>query len=231
MRYDKWGLIFAVINMLLVVGSLALGFYAYQAASRYFAPDVVFVAPFRGDDYFSVDNIRIIPNASLENRGRVTISRNDRRVITPVIFCEADYFSLHIKNFIEGAPWPESENDVPNIVLNEALAWYLFGGIDIVGLTVRVDDEFHRVTGVVRQSGNAYMAWLPIGTTRTQPIRVTAMYLMPHPYSPINARAEAVSLLGNRNISEYAIVDINQYIENMHMRHRVLLYAVWLNKF
>ena len=230
MRYDKWGLIFVVINMLLVVGSLTLGFYAYQAAGRYFAPDVVFVAPFRGDSYFAIDNTRIIPNASLESRGRVTISRNDRQVITPVVFCESDYFSLHFKIFIEGAPWPESENDVPNIVLNEVLTWYLFGGNDIVGLTVRVGDEFHRVTGVVRQSENnrTYMAWLPIGTIRTRPIRVTAMYLTPYPYSPINARADAISLLGNRNLTEYAIVDINQYIENMHIRHRVLLYAVWL---
>jgi len=46
----------------------------------------------------------------------------------------------------------------------------------------------------------------------------------------VTARAEAINFLDiqGRLPSNYAIVDINRYVEGMGVRNRVLLYSVWL---
>ena len=222
---SKGMLLFIAINMLLLILGLAIGSYAYLTAGRYVAQDIVFVAPFGGDAiyHFSVVDTEAIYTTPV-GRGRLKISRGDRRVSTSVMFCEASYFELEFKNFIEGNPWHSSEKDTPVIILNEALAWYLFGGDNITGLTVEIENIFYRITGVIRQEGNEYMAWLPI----SKDMEVTAVYLKPYPFNRISARTAALELLQCRTRSDYAVVNVNRYIESIGVRQRILLYVVWL---
>jgi len=216
--------------MLLLAGGPAVGFYAYQAAQRYVAGGILFVAPFRGDHFFAeggaVDDIRaVFPGAALAGRGRAVITRGDRQVLSPVTFCDAAYFNMHFMNFTEGGPWHADEEDASLIILNEALAWYLFGGGNIVGMTVNVGAEFYRIAGVVRQGGD-YMAWLP-GSGPGLPVNM--MYVRQD--NAIDAMADARYLIEGRlfhRLSDYAVVDMDRYIGSIAMRHRILLYGLWL---
>ena len=222
MGRDKHRFAFAAICMLLVLGALGVGFYAYVAADRYAAREVIFIAPL-GGGYFETER----ENISFVSRGREQVARGDRQVTASIIFCGAEHFGIYAMNFLEGAPWHETESDTPVIILNEALAWYLFGGGNIVGLTVEVGGGLHRILGVVRQEGEPYMAWMP----RKQQPSVTAIYLRAYPFNRADARAEAVRLvhsLGVYRLTGYVIVDVGTYIESIGVRHRLLLYTVWL---
>ena len=211
-----------MFNALLVLGGIALGFYAYQEALRYAPRDVIFTAPFRGEGFFNIEILRE-ENVSLESRGRQMISRGGRQAVSHVIYTDAEYFRLQSMNFIEGAPWFEEEEN--SIVLNEALAWYLFGGNNIAGLSVGIGDGIYRIGGVVRQRETEYMAWLPLNDRNSS---VSAFFFNIYPHNALDARWEVYRLLENRVIADYAVVDVNSYVENMGIRHRFLLYAVWL---
>ena len=222
----KWLLAFIIANMLLALGALAVGFYLYQSSGRYLQRDMLFVVPLRADGQdLLTDDVRQIPGIFLESRGSIPVSRGDIRSVSEIIFCNAGYFSLHFMNFIEGGPWHDLEDDRNIIVLNEALAWYLFGGNDITGLTVELTDGPYSVIGVVRLGGARHMAWTPV-SDRSLP--VSAMYFRPYPYNPLNARTEAVRLLDEHYIFDFAIVDINRFVESIKVRYRILLYSMWL---
>jgi len=225
---DKWLLAFVIINILLVSGGLVVGFYVYRAAGRYLAQDMMFIAPFGFDGHvLYTDDIRDVPGMGLilENRSNMLISRGDRYAAAQVIFCDAGYFLLHFFNFIEGGPWHTAEEDSHVIILNESLAWYLFGGRDVTGLTVDISNISYSIIGVVQQGGAIHMAWLPLGTMS---LPVTSIYFRPYPYNPIDARAQVNRLFENLPFSGYVIVDINRYVESINMRHKILLYMVWL---
>lgn len=203
---------FVIFNMLLIIGGLVVGFYAYQAAGRFIARDTLFVAPFRGDGVIW----QALPDAAVASRGREAIRFGDRVVFSDVVFCDGYYFDVHFMNFIEGGPWDE---DAPSIILNENLAHLLFGGKNITGMKVSVGDGFYRIAGIVRRY-DGYMAWMPRNNGRDYAI--TSMYVPMD--NPIDARGEALALLGQG----FAIVDINRYIESFGIRNRILLYSVWL---
>jgi len=134
--------------------------------------------------------------------------------------------------FIEGNRWQEDANA---IVLNEALAWRLFGGGDIVGLPVEINQRPYTVTGVVRQGRHergGYMAWMPRGTSPV-PLPATALYILAHNYNLVDAAAVTWGGMGIlaaqlRNPDDYSIVDINRYVEAIGLRHRIFMYILWL---
>ena len=173
----------------------------------------MFVAPFRGG--ISIPEAH--PDAILTSRGHALVRFDERQAFTPVIFCDAGYFEIHFMNFIEGGPWHESEADIPFIVLNDRLAWYLFGGLNVTGMYVRIGDEFFRIIGIVNQY-DEYMAWLP---RINSDMDITSMYIPTD--SPIDTFAEVHGILENG----FAIVDINRYVESIRIRHRILLYCIW----
>ena len=191
--------IFIAINGLLLAASFAIGLYAHHAAGRYLVRDSLLIMP--PNSYIS--------NAALAEKSRIIITKGERQTYSPVIFCNPAYFSIHFMHFIEGGPWHISENQSQLVILNEALAWYLFGGGDITGLTVEIEGTFFQIIGVVRQ-GAEYMAWLPNGGRSTA---ATSMYLRQEDYFPISELA-------------YTIIDVNRYIESIGQRFRLLLYII-----
>jgi hypothetical protein len=109
-------------------------------------------------------------------------------------------------------------------VLNEALAWYLFGGSDIAGLTVAIGDSVYTVSGVARQIGNGLAAWIPM-TGQT----ATAIYLNPYPYHQIDAIPRTFEQLNlDPELLPYSLIDIGMYTESIAVRFRLLLYVFWL---
>jgi len=139
---DNKFLIFLILNIVVLGGSLIVGFADYIEAERRLMPEI------------------ILDEEVLISHGSAYISVSDRWAYSPIIFCDTYYFQINFLHFIEGSHWHESEEELPLIILNEALAWYLFGGKNITGLTVNMGGYFYRIIGVVREGSN-YMAWMP----------------------------------------------------------------------
>jgi len=197
--------------MLLLFGGLGAGLYAYRTAHRYVPEDIFLIAPL-SDMYILNANSTASPintDVIRISRGTAIVTAGDRQAQITTFFSDAEYFEINFMNFIEGGAWSESEEDIPLIILNEALAWYLFGGMDITGLIIRVEgdsfpyEKFYRIIGIVR-TDDTFTAWLP---KAAHSVNISALYLREY---------------------QYGAVDISRYIEGIGMRHRILLYAVWL---
>jgi len=172
---------------------------------------------------------------SWESRVSAKISGGGKSADVRLTYCDAGFLSIHPMNFIEGAPWLKSEDMEQIIILSEYLAWRLFGGVDVIGMTVIVGDEdrhySYKVTGVVRRKGDGQSdltAWLPAGSRLSpysgfRPVAASGIYLMPRPYIPADARTDAINMLAGKPVSDYAIVDMDKYIESMHIRRQILL--------
>lgn len=75
-----------------------------------------------------------------------------------IIACGGDFFTFHPLRFLFGAPFL-NDPSVPNgVVLDENLAWRIFGAIDVVGMTMTYGDEILTVSGITaaERNSNAY---------------------------------------------------------------------------
>jgi hypothetical protein len=216
--------------MLLLAGSLIAGFYAYAAAGRYFARDVIYIAPKRNEErmFFTPTDVELLqvsfPAYTITpvSRGGAWLASSSREASATVIYTTASYFQKHAMDFIEGKHGAEN-----SMVINEALAWRLFGAAEnITGLTVRFSDETYQITGVVRQ-GSEYTAWLPLAGGASFP--VSSLYILPNYPDPL-AETQARAMLSSHlhvNPEEYIVADINRFVESINIRHKILLYIVW----
>ncbi|MDR1664435.1 MAG: ABC transporter permease [Clostridiales bacterium] len=234
MARGRQGIAFVAFNMLLILGGLCAGLYVSRAAGQYFAKGVLFAAPNDNGEQsrFVLADIRAarenFPVLSPEGRGALTIKANQRELNTPVTYCDADYFSIHFMDFIEGAPWFAEDQEAPLVILNESLAWYLFGGGFVTGMTVEMEGALYRITGVVRQDGapqDSYRAWLPFNAARRNVL--TGLYYKPDAYNPVDAYADVRRMLSHLNREDYTVTDINRYVGNMDIRLKVLLTMTW----
>lgn len=227
---------FIALNMIVIAGSLAMGLYFYNIAQRYIARDVIYIAPRlnEGHLHFSRANVDDLAHRypgliiSAESRGSVLVASSTQSVAATAIYVDTQYFAIHSFEFIEGGHWHGA--GVNAIVLNQAMAWRLFGSIsDIAGLSVWIRERLYIVTGVVLQGNESrYMVWMPVSSSPPG-LPVTALYIQPVAYNPlaVYAARDMVGRLG-RMPGDYAIVDMNRFIESINIRTRLLLYAVWL---
>jgi len=224
--------IFKLLNLLVLSGALVVCTYAYTAANRYFAPDTVFMTTI-GSTHphtHNIDAVRQIFHdytVTASSRGVAVVSTPSHVLTVPVTYTDSDYFAIHLLNFSQGAAW---QDETYSIVLNEALAWRLFGTTDIVGAPVFIDDRPHIVTGVVRPfvMGD-YMAWMPFSVQQA-PLPITAMYARARYYNPVDAAVHSQRMIRTQfgMVSEYVVVDINRFTRSINMRARGFMYLLWL---
>jgi len=225
-------ILFVVLNMLVIIGSLVVGFYSHNRARRYIAPDVIYIAPRLNENHlhFSTADVdifdRSLPNMTVvaESRGSALVTVSFQSVVTSVIYTDPSYFAVHSLDFIEGGHWHGTGGS--GIVLNQALAWRLFGSIEnITGVPIWIGERVYVVTGVVWQSSESrYMAWMSRGA---RDLPVTALYIQPAASYPL-AIYLVRGVMSNQRLSDYSIVDINRFIEGMNIRNRILLYILWI---
>jgi hypothetical protein len=168
-------------------------------------------------------------------RGKVGVDVPGKQALADAVFTDSMYFMLHHMDFVAGGAW-FGWNYERFIVLNEALAWRLFGGLDAVGLTVWVHEQPFTVCGVVRQEkradGNARV-WLPMeaGVALGIGSVVSAFYIQAHDYNEVDIVIHARQLVQGHPYGHpegYAIVDVNRYAESMGVRMNVLLCLIGL---
>jgi len=236
----KGKLFFIVINMLAVVGALAAGLYIYGVAGRFFARDVVYIAPRINETrlHFPLNDVEILnlnfPGYTIapEIRGNIFISTGIQETSAYVFYTDAAFFGMHSMDFIEGSYW-QGRSDENVMVVNEALAWRLFGATEnIAGKVAWIGNETFIMVGVVRQDPQArdpYTAWMPVSQSPPN-LLVSALYIRPNEVNPLAVYQSHDMLRFNlsRNPDNYSIVDINRLMESLSVRFRVLLYVTWL---
>ena len=232
-------ILFTLVNLLVISAALAAGMYAHIAARRYFAQDVIFIVPLLNESHYhwSITNVDELKRQfwdydfASESRTNAVLESSTQQAAVTVIYTDSAYFTMHFMEFIEGNLWQEDAN---TIILNEPLAWRLFGGGNIVGLAVNINQRPYTVAGVVRQDPRGigeYMAWIPRAALheRADP-PVTALFVRAINYNLVDVAVNTREMLlyQLRIPTDYTIVDINRYIEAIHVRSRVLQYILWL---
>jgi len=226
--------IFALFNILLLVGALIVGAYTYLGARRYFLPNVIYIAPKLNESHLFWDMShmntleREFPDYvfSHESRSSAVLATSIAdSVITTIIYCDSSYFNIHFFEFLSGAIWLD---DTPSMVINERLAARLFGSVDIIGMIVDINDLPYVVTGVVRQNLDMpYTAWMP---RRDNSLPITAIYVSANHYNLVNVGIHSHQMLTSigRSSQFYAVIDINRFVETFSIRNRLLIYILWL---
>lgn len=72
-----------------------------------------------------------------------------------VIAAGGDFFVFHPQEFVYGSAFLNDTSNPNGVVLDEELAWKLFGATDIVGMELTVGEYTYVVTGVSRRASNS----------------------------------------------------------------------------
>jgi hypothetical protein len=136
-----------------------------------------------------------------------------------------DYFEMLPCTFLDGGVW--GENSARRAILSEALAWEMFGGIQVTGKTVSIGGEIYTITGVAGQRNyteGGGQAWVTSGSGN-EAESAGALYLKPQNYNPLDAHLSTKSLMEamNFNGSDYVITDLSAYTEGIGARGQILL--------
>jgi hypothetical protein len=83
--------------------------------------------------------------------GELSVSGPRGAATTPVLGVGGDYFLFHPLHLLSGGYINESDLMHDRVVLDEELAWKLFGGSDVAGLTVTIAEKPYLIAGVVRR--------------------------------------------------------------------------------
>ena len=225
-------LIFAVANFILLGAFLMVGFFAQREAGRLYADNIIFIAPLYEDTnlHFTpseLENIRInFPNYEIVTstsvsavfRGSVMQVRGD------IIFTSPGYHNIQLLTLLEGA---RPQGYTNSVLLSEQLAWRLFGGLNVTGLSVWLGSEPYVVSGVALGSQTGYTAW--IHASAAPGMSVSSLYVRLPWHNDADAFGVPRELLANtgRNPNEFAILDINRYVEAIGMRNGIVILLIW----
>lgn len=67
-----------------------------------------------------------------------------------VMVCEGDFFVFHNMQFVSGSGFMNDKSNPMGVVIDEDLAWILFGATDVAGMTFMIHNEEYTVTGVAK---------------------------------------------------------------------------------
>ncbi len=105
------------------------------------------IRAFSDADIDTSDGNRFIDCWSCSGSAKVYGERND--VTSSVLAVGGQYFTFHPLQLVNGSYFSEDDLMRDNILLDEDLAWLLFGGNDLEGLTVHIFSMPFRIAGVV----------------------------------------------------------------------------------
>ena len=225
-------LIFAGINLALLCFLLLAGFFAYREAGNLYADNLLFISPLHDDEALrfspseleviraSFPDYEIITSASTSAvfRGSVMQARGD------VVFVSPGYLNIHFLDLLEGSKPRAHANTV---LLSESLAWRVFGSLTVTGLTVWLGNELYTVSGVAAGGGLGYTAWVHKSAAPEMP--VSSLYVRLERHNDADAFGIPREILSHarRNPDEFAILDIDRYVEAMGMRNTIILQLLW----
>ena len=83
--------------------------------------------------------------------GKLTVSSSRATGEASVIAVGGDFFTLHPLRLLSGSYIAESDLMHDRVLLDEDLAWLLFGGVELQGMSLRINGEPFVVAGVIER--------------------------------------------------------------------------------
>jgi hypothetical protein len=232
--------VFAGLNIALLLGALITAIAAALAADKCSGRDVFFIAPALNGSayYFGADDLDELKAACQPARlagvslGSGTVSYGGLDVYSKLIYGGGACFALNNIRFRCGGPWAEGGASGQALVINDSLAWQLFGSLDALDKSVYVGGEIYSVAGVARQervSKDGCCAYLPLdplsGARDISGVFMQAAgYNKLGSYNTLNAWLEA----RYKDPRDYYIADINRYREGVALKYKLLLLGLGL---
>ena len=84
-------------------------------------------------------------------QGKITIANEDKKVDTNALGVDKHFFTFHPMNLLYGSYIASDELMKDGIVIDDEIAWKLFGSSDVVGKMVTISNVPHYIKGVVHK--------------------------------------------------------------------------------
>lgn len=224
-------LIFKVLNLILVVTCLGLSIFYSIDAKKYIDRNVLYLTPriSRTSDYFSYEDTEKLRNSirgnlSPEKTGKVMVKGTLTEAYSEAVYISEGYFDMNRLEFLYGSP----AHGRDSVVINESLAWYLSGHVDMTGQAVTVSDREYIVSCVVKQgkvSKENLCLWI-MNWDLEKTEEISNLYIQPYEYSILSSTAETQELLksAGKRPENYYITDMNLYTNNILLKYQVLFF-------
>ncbi len=122
------------------------------------------------------------PTLSLHGTAEKTSVSTEQAARDELILTETagGYFEIYPRRFVSGRPLTRGDRGRAVIVLDERLAFGLFGDEDPLGKTVTLAEKKYEVVGVAAQvrrigDGGACFAWIPLGASGAPAVTVLTL--------------------------------------------------------
>lgn len=227
MRLDRLKLsrlrLFRLVNIAVLIAAAITCIIISSVAGRYIAKDVFYLAPVLNDAqyYFSTEDLEEL-QAACQPLSVAAISLSSSMVdsgnfsaYSKIIYTDSPLFALNNIQFSSGAGWPAHQKNDNLAVINESLAWQLFGSLDAVDKTIAVDGKVCAVAGVTTQkeiSRDDCAAYLPQDWQQ-----ISAVFIQVDNYNKLGSALEIEVWLESihKDKRDYFITDMNSYLENV----------------
>jgi hypothetical protein len=230
--------VFKLLNIAVLIAALIFAVIAANRADSFFDRNIVYMTPIINDNrfYFSVEDISQLDELTNAERLAVkTIGSGFLRAgystaFSRIIYTNSDYFSLRNFSFLSGGGWILEQENANVILLNEILAWRLFGSNDVVGEEIYLFGEFYTIIGVVEQESaeaNENVAYIPLNPA-IGARSISSILLQPSNYDRLGTHDIIREFLfeSGRNERDYYITDLSGYIGNIVLNFNILLFIV-----
>ena len=117
--------------------------------------------------------------------GSLTVSSDRASTTSGVIAVGGSFFEFHPLKLLSGSYISEEDFSRDTVLLNEELAWLLFGSSDVAGLTIKAGGETFYVSGVVEQETDA--------ASKKADSSSLCLYMLYDSYSYLTASSPAIS--------------------------------------
>lgn len=101
------------------------------------------------------ENARVWVDAFSSNQGKMTVSSDYGNTQAEMVVTGGDFFLFHPLELISGYYYSEDNLMQDRVLIDENLAWQLYGASDIAGKPVLIEGKYFYIAGVYRQSGKS----------------------------------------------------------------------------
>jgi len=227
--------VFKALNIAVLLASVIACIFVSSEAGKHADKNIFFIAPKINDSafYFDIDETEKLQaasnagNYSYLSLGKGNVSASVMNSHSRIIRTNSDYIQLNNIRFAHGGAWSGAGEKENVAIVNEPLAWNLYGGVGIVDMQVNIYNETYTIVGVIAQEsispedGAIYVPMNPAPGER----RISGVYLKITDYNRLgtpNDIGEAFRDI-KKNPGDYYITDINRFVENIGLNHKLLI--------
>lgn len=101
------------------------------------------------------ENARLWTDAFSTSQRLINVSSEKASSDANLIATGGDFFLFHPLDMLSGSCYSDGDIMHDTVVIDEVLAWRLYGSFDIAGMPVTINGKYFFISGVFRQSGNS----------------------------------------------------------------------------